>query len=111
SRTDDPNLIPAGSFNSWSPSNGRSVVQVDVITAISGNTITVRNPLIFDFASGTPQVGNYYPNSVKGVGFENLKVDLLAGGGAGIEIGPCDSCWIKGVEIKNGGNYMAQVDS
>jgi Domain of unknown function (DUF4082)/Putative Ig domain len=109
SRTDDPNLIPF--FNSWSPSNGRSIVQVDVITAMSGNTITVRNPLFFDFASGSPQVKFYYPYSISRVGIEDLKIDLQGQSGFAIQVQGCDSCWLKGADIGNGGNYMVFVDS
>lgn len=107
SRTDDPTLIPF--FNSWSPSNGRSITQTDVITAMSGTTITVRNPLFFDFASGSPQVKFYYPTSISRIGIEDLKIDLQGQSGTGIELGGCDSCWIKGVDVGNGGNYMVQL--
>ena len=108
-RADDTSLIPF--FGSWSPSNGRSIVQVNVITAISGNTIAVRNPLIFDFASGNPKVKAFYPARLSRTGVEDLKVDLQGQTGAAVEITNCDSCWVRGVDIGNGGNYMILVDS
>ena len=106
-RTDDKALIPY--FGSWSPSNGRSIVQVNVITAISGNTVTVRNPLFFDFASGSPQINFYYSSTVVKSGVEDLKIDLQGQGGYGIQINAADSCWVKGVDVGNGGNYMLQI--
>jgi Domain of unknown function (DUF4082)/Putative Ig domain/Pectate lyase superfamily protein len=109
SRTDDPSLIPF--FNSWSSSDGRSIAQTDVITAMSGNTVTVRNPLIFDFASASPQVTAYYPATVSMAGIEDLKIDLQGQGGAGIQISACDSCWVKGTDVGNGGNYVIRIDS
>jgi hypothetical protein len=107
SRADDKSLIPF--FSSWSPSNGRSIVQVNVVTALSGNTVTVRNPLIFDFASASPQVSKYYPTKLAKAGIEDLKVDLQGATGNAIYIEGCDSCWVKGTNVGNGGSYLVMV--
>src|SRR5262249_44029773 len=71
-RDDDTNLI----VNTGHQGGGtRNMTQVNMITAVSGNTITVRNPLIYDFSVGNPQVKYYFPQFTKNSGVENLKVD------------------------------------
>lgn len=106
-RADDRDLVPY--FNSWSPSDGRSITQTDVITAIAGDTVTLRTPLFFDFASGDPEIKLAYAGSLSRSGVEDLRVDLGGEGGYGIQIESCDSCWVRGVDVGNGGNYMIQV--
>jgi hypothetical protein len=94
-RTDDPNLVVSGGAGGT-----RHVTQVNMITAVSGNTITLRNPLIYDFASGSPRVKFYFTGITQKSGVENLKLDHsgFAGGGYNFLLQYCDSCWIKGVD-------------
>jgi hypothetical protein len=78
----------------------RNVTQVNMITAVSGNTITVRNPLMYDFNTGNPKVKFYFGGFTRNSGVENLKIDHTGFTGQGylFLIQYCDSCWVKGVE-------------
>ena len=85
----------------------RFIRQVNVITAISGTTITVRNPLIWDFSTGTPKIKFTFANT-KNSGIEDLKLDHSGTGScANFDFQYCDSCWVKGVEsYKPSGYHM-----
>ncbi|MEN9913003.1 MAG: hypothetical protein RLY66_411 [Candidatus Parcubacteria bacterium] len=89
-RLDDPTFVA-------SHDAGRSLTQVNVITGISGNTITVRNPLIFDFSQGTPKIKHTFLSTTKNVGIEDLKLEHNTTNG-NTDIQYCDSCWMKGIE-------------
>jgi hypothetical protein len=95
-RDDDPNLI----VNTGSQGSGtRNLVQTNMITAVSGSTITVRNPFIYDFSNGNPKVKFYYSSITTLSGVEDLKLDhtgFTAGGP--LNIFYTDSCWLKGIE-------------
>jgi hypothetical protein len=96
-RADDTNLI----VNTGRQGGGtRNMTQVNMITAVSGNIITVRNPLIYDFAAGSPRVKFYFGGITRNSGVENLKLDHggFSGGGYNFLLQYCDSCWIKGVD-------------
>lgn len=92
-REDDPALVVG-------PTGGgkRNITQVNVITAISGSTVTVRNPMIYDFSLGSPKIKYYFPGVPKNSGVENLKLDHSGFSGVGVNFWYCDSCWIKGVQ-------------
>jgi hypothetical protein len=91
-RDNDANLVVSTSGGS------RHLKQVNVITAISGNTVTVRNPLIWDFNAGAPKIKFTFINT-KSSGVEDLKLDHSGTSGCtNFDIQYCDSCWIKGVE-------------
>ena len=96
-RADDTALV----VNTGKQGGGtRNVTQVNMITAVSGNTVTVRNPLIYDFMAGTPRVKFYFVGITKNSGMENLKLDHagFTTGGYNSMIQYCDSCWLKGVD-------------
>jgi hypothetical protein len=77
---------------------GRHLRQVNVVTAISGTTVTVRNPLIWDFTGGNPRIKFTFVNT-KRSGVEDLKLDHSnTSGCVNFAVEYCDSCWIKGVE-------------
>lgn len=88
---------------------GRAHAQTNKITNISGTgpyTVTLRNPLIFDFTTGTPKVTGIVNNVRVGIGLEDLKLDHsagLSGNASSLWVGYCDSCWVKGIE-----SYMSR---
>ena len=93
-REDDPALVAGPVQNKT-----RNITQMNVITAISGNTVTLRNPLFHNFSTGTPKVKYYYPMATRLSGVEDLKMDHGGfTGGYNFLIQFCESCWIKGVE-------------
>ncbi len=97
-RADDTTLI----VNTGNQGGGtRNMTQVNMITAVNGFTITVRNPLIYDFSTGSPKVKFYFSGVTQNSGVENLKLDHtgFSGGGYNFFIQYCDSCWLKGVEL------------
>ena len=84
----------------------RNVTQVNAITAINGSTITVRNPLMYDFSTGSPQVKFYYVGITKSSGIENITLNHAGfSGGTNTLIQYCDSCWVKGVESSAASGY------
>lgn len=88
------------------PTNGlsRVVTQVNVITDISGSTVTVRNPLIWDFNSGNAQIKYTFTNTSRS-GVEDMRLDHTgASGCVNFMWQYCDSCWIRGIE-----SYMANA--
>src|SRR6516165_10448368 len=101
---DDTNLI----VNTGRQGGGtRNMTQVNMITAVSGNTITMRNPLIYDFAAGSPRVKFYFGGITRNSGVENLKLDHggFSGGSYNFLLQYCDSCWIKGVDSGRATGY------
>ena len=74
--------------------------QIDQVTAVSGNTITLARPLYFTY-SNAPQV--FALPMVQSVGLENLRVIGTASSGTGlvfknINIEACAKCWVHNVE-------------
>ena len=91
-RDNDPNLVVSTIGGS------RHMRQVNVVTAISGTTVTVRNPLIWDFNAGSPKIKFTFVNT-RNSGIEDLKLDHSGTSGCvNFDFQYCDSCWIKGVE-------------
>ncbi|MFZ4649376.1 MAG: hypothetical protein ACOYLV_01585 [Rubrivivax sp.] len=80
----------------------RHMRQLNVITGISGNEVTLRNPLLWDYGVGNARVKFTYSNTRRS-GVEDLKIDHSgASGCTNFMVQYCDSCWIKGVD-----SYMA----
>ena len=74
--------------------------QVDEVTAVSGNVVTLQRPLYFDYTT-TPQV--YVLPMIESVGLENLRVVGTAASGTAltfknINIEACAHCWVHNVE-------------
>jgi hypothetical protein len=102
-RENDPNFVVSTSGGS------RHLRQVNTITAINGNTIALRNPLIWDFNAGSPRVKWTFSNT-KNSGVEDLKVDHSGTSGCtNFAIWYCDSCWIKGVQSLRANGYHFQI--
>lgn len=98
-RDNDSSLVVSTSGGS------RHVTQVNVITAISENTITVRNPLIWDFSAGNPRIKWTFANT-RLSGVENLKLDHSGTSGcANFMLQYCYGCWLKGVHSYNPSGY------
>jgi hypothetical protein len=78
----------------------RAMAQIDRVTAVSGNTITLERPLYFDYTS-SPQA--YKLTMVENAGLENLRLQPTASSGTGvvyknINLESCAHCWVHGVE-------------
>ena len=74
--------------------------QVDRVTAVSGNVITLERPLYFDYTN-SPQI--YSLPMIQSVGLESLRVVGTAASGTGlvyknINIEACAKCWVHNVE-------------
>ena len=74
--------------------------QIDQVTAISGNTITLARPLYFNYST-SPQV--FVLPMIQSVGLENLRVIGTAASGTALEfkninIEACAKCWVHNVE-------------
>ena len=102
-RADDTSLI----VNTGNQGGGtRNMTQVNMITAVNGFTITVRNPLIYDFTAGSPAVKFYYGGVTQKSGVENLKLDHTGFSGGYNSLDQyCDSCWFSGVESSHASGY------
>lgn len=74
--------------------------QIDKVTAISGNVITLERPLYFNY-SNSPQI--YHLPMIEFVGLENLRVIGTASSGTALEfkninLEACAHCWVHNVE-------------
>lgn len=79
---------------------GQAMQQVDQVTAVSGNTVTLARPLYYNYNS-SPSV--YVQPMVQSVGLENLRVTATAASGTGlvyknINLEECAKCWVHNVE-------------
>lgn len=77
----------------------RSQMQATYATNISGNVVTIADPLVApNWRSGqSPQVWLYSP--VTNSGIENLSVDATAADEDGIKLYGCLNCWVTGNRI------------
>jgi hypothetical protein len=83
----------------------RHIRQVNVITALSGTTVTVRNPLIWDFNAGSPRIKWTFTNTSNS-GIENVKLDHSGTSGCNnFDFQYCDSCWLKGIQSTMASGY------
>jgi hypothetical protein len=98
-RDDDPNVVVSTIGGS------RYMRQVNLITAISGTTITTKNPFIVDFNTGNPKIKFTFVNTSFS-GIEDLKLDhSSAGSGTNFSWSYCYACWLKGVESYKPAGY------
>jgi hypothetical protein len=80
----------------------RHMRQLNVITGISGNVVTLRNPLLWDYGAGNARVKFTYSHTQRS-GVEDLKIDHSGTSGCtNFMIQYCDSCWVKGVDCVHG---------
>jgi chitodextrinase len=76
------------------------MTQIDRVTAISGNVITLERPLYFNY-SNSPQV--YHLPMIENVGLESLRVVGTTASGTALEfkninLEACAHCWVHDVE-------------
>jgi len=76
------------------------MTQIDKVTAISGNLITLERPLYFNYTN-SPQV--YHLPMIENVGLESLRVIGTAESGTALEykninLEACAHCWVHDVE-------------
>ncbi len=76
------------------------MTQIDQVTAISGNLITLARPLYFNYST-SPQI--YHLPMIQSVGLENLRVVGTAESGTALEfkninLEACARCWVHNVE-------------
>jgi hypothetical protein len=74
--------------------------QVDKVTAVNGNIVTLEHPVYFDYTN-SPQV--YHLPMIENVGLENLRVVGTVPSGTtitfkNINIEACAHCWVHNVE-------------
>ena len=102
-RDDDPALV----VNTGNQGGGRrNITQLNMITAVSGNTLTLRNPMFYDFSTGNPAIKNIFRGITQNSGVEALKIDHAGfSGGSNFNVNYCDSCWLKGVESATSTGY------
>jgi len=103
-RNDDPS-IPAVSTTGTT----RVMNQMNVITAISGTTVTVRNPFFWDFGAAAGGKVKYTFTNTRNSGVEDLKIDHTGFTGSSFNITYCDGCWLKGIESSNADAYHFTV--
>ena len=102
-RDDDPSLVVSTTGGS------RHMTQVNMIAAISGNTVTVRNPLIWDFSVGNPRIKWTFANT-RFSGVENLKLDHSGTSGCtNFLLQYCYGCWLKGVHSYKPSGYHITI--
>jgi len=98
-RDDDPGLVVS------TVGGSRHLRQVNVISALNQGTVTVRNPLFWDFSAGSPKI-RFTFTGTKRSGVEDLKLDHTGTSGcSNFDLQYCDSCWIKGVESTMAAGY------
>src|SRR5215471_7055363 len=87
----------------------RHITQVNIIVAISGNTVTVRNPLIWDFGVGNPRIKWIFANT-RLSGVEDLKLDHSGTSGCtNFMLQYCYGCWLKGVQSYKPSGYHITI--
>jgi hypothetical protein len=93
-RDDDPDFVK----NLAVTGESRSLRQVNRISAIAGNQITVVNPLFIDYTTGRPEIHQLFVSTAFS-GIEDLTLDHSTSSAAGVtNVNYCYACWIKGVE-------------
>lgn len=89
--------------------------QVDQVTAVSGNTITLARPLYYTY-NNSPQV--FHLPMIESVGLENLRVVGTAASGTGlvyknVNVEACAKCWVHNVEsdwtVDKSGIYLSDT--
>lgn len=103
-RADDNGFVASGIGGS------RYIRQLNRISAINGNVLTLQNPLLWDFTSPSDATIRYRFSNVSLSGVEDLKLDHSGTSGCedhNFDIQYCYACWIKGIDsYKPSGYHM-----
>jgi hypothetical protein len=96
------NTYVAGGPCSYCGENGQRVLQQYVmITGVSGNTLNITPPLLWNYSTNLAPTANYV-GMITHCGIENLTVTRLnpvrTSGGANINFGNAARCWVTNVE-------------
>ena len=80
------------------PNNSQT--QIDKVTAVSGNVVTLERPLYFDYTN-VPQV--FKLPMVESVGLENVRLTSTASSGTGLQyknvnMEGCARCWVQNIQ-------------
>jgi len=87
----------------------RTLRQVNLITDITGTTVTVQNPLFVDFTTGNPQIRFTYTHK-QWSGLEDVTLDHTGyESGANFKMEYAYACWAKGVESKLSSSFHLQM--
>jgi hypothetical protein len=86
------------------PSAPRMLRQVNLVTAIDGLDVTVKNPLLIDFTTGAPAI-KYDFSFTQFSGVEDLKLDYSQATSNSFMIQNCYACWLSGVESYKSSSY------
>ena len=102
-RDNDPNIVVSTTGGT------RHIRQVNMITAVNGNTVTVKNPLIWDFSSGNPKI-KFTFSSTRLSGIEDLKLDHSGTSGCtNLMLQYCYGCWLKGIHSYKPASYHMTI--
>jgi hypothetical protein len=102
-RDDDPAVVISTTGGS------RHVSQLNVIAAVGSNTITVRNPLHWDFSVGNPRI-KWVFTSTRLSGVEDLKLDHSdTKGCTNFMLQYCYGCWLKGIHSYKPSGYHIMI--
>lgn len=103
--TDGSALVNTGGYTGSCSGCGHNLYnnvmsQIDRVTALSGNTVTLERPLYFNY-SNSPQV--YKLSMVENAGLEDVRLQPTASSGTGIifknvNLESCAHCWVHNVE-------------
>jgi hypothetical protein len=98
-RDDDPDFVTS------TVGGQRHIKQVNIITSVHDNTVSVRNPLIWDFSTGDPRIKWTFENT-RFSGVEDLKLDHAGTSGCqNFMLQYCYGCWVKGVHSHKPSGY------
>jgi hypothetical protein len=107
-QADDPSDFPGPGdvrVDNWGAGDsyvraGRGLTEGHIVTAISGNNVTIKPPVIMPTVRSSQNPGAWWGNAssvLEGAGLENLTIDTTAAGTNAIYMINCTNCYIKGV--------------
>ena len=87
----------------WFSGADRCVAQINMVIAINGNQVTLKDPLYWNYnASLLPRAVWWANGNVKDVGLENLTLDgVYKWGGWLTSVGWCSYCWADHIAFLN----------
>jgi hypothetical protein len=85
----------------------RDQMEVSYATNVSGNVVTIADPLKWPNWNVTPNLAPrvWYAQPIIGVGIENVSIDMSAGSGSGFAFMNALKWWVSGCTVKNFSDY------